>query len=199
MDAIAEYVRSVAFYMVFASLVEIVAPSGGFKKYIRLITSLILIALIIRPFGELFGGGATRPDAVFGFNSLIDEGLPAKRYGYEKQQAEAVVVEYKKNLAEQAKQVIESQTGLAVSSVDVAVNEDYESAGFASVLGVDAVVTLPYGAGDVSRLKKILLGNADGQATRAEIDEAVRSRIKNSLNGFYNVPESNIHIEVLDN
>ena len=49
MSAFFDYVSHITYYLVFMSLVGILAPSGNYKKYIALIMGVVLIGIVLSP------------------------------------------------------------------------------------------------------------------------------------------------------
>ena len=57
MPAFFEYLRNITYYLVFMSLVGVLAPSGNYRKYIMLIMGIMLIGIAVNPFLNFFTGG----------------------------------------------------------------------------------------------------------------------------------------------
>ena len=49
MPAFFEYLRNITYYLLFMAVVAMVAPSGSYKKYIALVTGIILVGIVIEP------------------------------------------------------------------------------------------------------------------------------------------------------
>lgn len=57
MAAFFDYIRNITYYLLFAALVNMAAPGGKYKKYVALVTGLILVCLILHPLTTLLDGG----------------------------------------------------------------------------------------------------------------------------------------------
>ena len=66
MSYINEYVRNIAFYLIFMSLSGIILPEGKYKKYINVILGLVLIIILMSPFYRFLSTGN------FDVDELID-------------------------------------------------------------------------------------------------------------------------------
>ena len=66
MSYINEYVRNIAFYLIFMSLSGIILPEGKYKKYINVILGLVLIVILLSPFYRFLSTGN------FDVDELID-------------------------------------------------------------------------------------------------------------------------------
>jgi stage III sporulation protein AF len=51
----AEYIKGIIFFLVFASFVGIILPEGKYKNYINLVMGFVIMALIFRPVSDLSG------------------------------------------------------------------------------------------------------------------------------------------------
>jgi len=51
----AEYIKGIIFFLVFASFVGIILPEGKYKKYINLVMGFVVMALIFKPVTNLGG------------------------------------------------------------------------------------------------------------------------------------------------
>ena len=47
------YIKNIAVFMIFASVIEIAEPRGSFSGLLRFFKGLLLILLVLRPIGEL--------------------------------------------------------------------------------------------------------------------------------------------------
>ena len=50
-----EYIKTVALFLIFISIAENVLAMGSMKKYIRLFCGIVLILIVLKPIGYLFG------------------------------------------------------------------------------------------------------------------------------------------------
>lgn len=64
MESIREYARQISLYLIFDSVVGIILPTSKYKKYISLVSGLILILIMVKPINNILMGGA-----LFNFSS----------------------------------------------------------------------------------------------------------------------------------
>ncbi len=57
MPAFFDYLRNITYYLLFSTLAGMAAPSGKYKKYVTLITGMVLLLLMIQPLRSLAGQG----------------------------------------------------------------------------------------------------------------------------------------------
>jgi len=55
MSAFFDYLRNITYYLLFATLVGFIAPTGKYKKFVSLVMGLILLVLMLQPVRHLFG------------------------------------------------------------------------------------------------------------------------------------------------
>lgn len=67
MDMLSQYVRTLAVFMIFASVCQIVMPEGSFKGAISLITGIMLMLIILKPVNAVLNA-----DKSTWFNTDID-------------------------------------------------------------------------------------------------------------------------------
>ncbi|MCL2873878.1 MAG: stage III sporulation protein AF [Defluviitaleaceae bacterium] len=66
MSYINDYVRNIAFFLIFASFAGIILPEGKYKKYINVVLGLVLIVILLSPFYRFLSTGN------FDVDELID-------------------------------------------------------------------------------------------------------------------------------
>ncbi len=57
MESIREYARQISLYLIFDSVVGIILPTGKYKKYISLVSGLILILIMVKPINNILMRG----------------------------------------------------------------------------------------------------------------------------------------------
>jgi hypothetical protein len=57
MPAFFEYLRNITYYLMFATVVGVFAPTGKYKKFVNLVLGFVLVLLMVQPIGGLLRGG----------------------------------------------------------------------------------------------------------------------------------------------
>lgn len=57
MESIREYARQISLYLIFDSVVGIILPTSKYKKYISLVSGLILILIMVKPINNILMRG----------------------------------------------------------------------------------------------------------------------------------------------
>ena len=55
MPAFFEYLRNITYYLLFAALVGLIAPTGKYKKFVSLVMGLIMLVLLLTPIRGIVG------------------------------------------------------------------------------------------------------------------------------------------------
>ncbi|MDR2504969.1 MAG: stage III sporulation protein AF [Oscillospiraceae bacterium] len=72
MSSWADALRQLVVISLIAALIDLLIPSGGMKKYVRLVTGLLIMLLLLRPIASLFLGGAADEDVVMRLLTMND-------------------------------------------------------------------------------------------------------------------------------
>ena len=57
LEQLYEWIRSIAYFMVFSAVLTHVIPGQAYRKYIRFFTGLLLVLLLLHPVMEMLGMG----------------------------------------------------------------------------------------------------------------------------------------------
>lgn len=57
LEQLYEWIRGIAYFMVFAAMLDHVVPGEDYRKYIRFFTGLLLVVLLVTPLLKLAGMG----------------------------------------------------------------------------------------------------------------------------------------------
>jgi stage III sporulation protein AF len=74
-----DYLKNITYYLLFSTLAGMAAPSGKYKKYVALITGLVLLLLMVRPLREIAGKGVPVTEW-FAFNPADAADVPQPSY-----------------------------------------------------------------------------------------------------------------------
>lgn len=164
-----EYIRSIVFFLVFASFVGIILPSGKYKSYINIVIGFVVMFLVFEPISDISGA----------VESLSRELTPAADtvgadYGDKSQ--EIVADALKKQLREQTSQFTET-LGYELSALDA---------------DMDPVTA-------ELRTLSITVSKKDAEISVAPVtldDDGGNSDIKKIVSDFYQLPEEHIYVTI---
>lgn|GEM_PF-1369902 len=124
MEALKEWVRTLAMLLILASCLELLVPMGGMKKYVRMAMGLLVMLCMINPLFAFLGKPVDLDPAVFApqteahLPSLDEIMAEASRF---REKNEALALEQtRRRLEEEAARAARSVEGVADARVEVA-------------------------------------------------------------------------------
>lgn len=118
------WMKNLIVYLIFAGAVINLSPSGSYKKYIRLVTGLVAIIIIIKPMSYIFNFDERQ---LYGlFDRAYAEGQLAMQgdlYGMNETYSADIYDYYELGLGEGIKQELNAR-GLMVAQVSVVTDSD---------------------------------------------------------------------------
>lgn len=190
--AVTDWVRNIALVVLFASFLELLLPTSGMQRFVRVIMGLLILLAILNPVVDALQSRFA-PEVP----ALGGQGGPAAdrvRNG-----AEAVVRErdrlavelYKRDLARQIRAVVTAVDGVADARVAVTVAQ---AAGRAGALEKVVVYVQPGVDGGERKPAKITVGGGGGEARGAELRTALRDKIARTVSELYQLPAAQVEV-----
>ncbi len=209
MAEIYNWVKNIIIFLVLTTIISNLLGKSNYKKYINLITGLILVILVITPLLRLFRLTDTL-DRYFSINILSTEAkdINGRLTEMEEGQMTAILKEYKEGIREQIVKILKEQELFPVEIL-ITVDEDAESETFGNLEYLD--ITASYfrqdtenGPSKVDRIKidKIEItdeeksGSNTGDNSGGNILSPAEINVKNVLSDFYNMNPDNINISI---
>ena len=122
-----DWVRNIARYLIFMTVLANVLPSGKYEKYMRLFAGMVLLLLVLKP---LTGGLRIEERIAYYYKNISFaqevETLKEESSRLEEERKERMFVQYREGLAADVARLAES-AGFAVRDVRVELEEDGES------------------------------------------------------------------------
>jgi stage III sporulation protein AF len=154
MDLIAQYVKNLAAFMVFAAICTIIMPEGRLKGMLGFVMGIMLMMIILRPVNAMLGGDGDK---------ILTNSLRLNSYAVWNTEeygdgAELVLSEFEKNCEEMLKEKLKANSvdvsaengadGVYISSVTVNISGGGDTAesisrSVASICGIDeSIITV---------------------------------------------------------
>jgi len=187
MPAFFDYIRNITYYLLFAALVGLVAPTGKYKKFVSLIMGFILLVLILQPISSFIG---TQIPVTEWFQGIlpeqthhdvgIDDTYSIWRDTY-------LAAAFESQLEAQLDGLL-TRNGITLHSASFEYTED-----FSRITSVRIRVSreeeqerrVPF-----IRIEPIRIEREEPP------DDPLINEVKNLISGFYNLPETHIHVEI---
>ncbi|WMJ87647.1 stage III sporulation protein AF [Anaerocolumna sp. MB42-C2] len=205
MSEIYGWVKNIVIFLVLTTIVTNLLGKSSYKKYVNLITGIVLVILVISPLLKLFQLDKTM-DYYFTTNSLLAEAedMNDKLADAEDNQMSAILKEYKEQIGKQVSNLLEGEN-LYLTDIQVKVDEDENNSTFGNLLSLN--ITAGYIRKETKK-NSVNIDKVDIEdikiGEKKEKDEDKEKKlltpseinIKNLLSDFYNMNPDNINISI---
>jgi stage III sporulation protein AF len=202
MEFLRGWIINIVVTIILVIIIEIIMPGGSTRKYISLVTGLMVMFVIINPFVGLMAGEYELDIRVHEMSRAIAmRDIQYQAENLEEGSREDLILLYKTNLEqEMARQVI--NTGMAEEArVQAEINEDYGSKDFGSIIGIRALVTGIHEDETESGIQKVekitVKVGTDRGGTAVETvspGSGTAEEIKDLLAGTYSLPKEMVDV-----
>lgn len=207
MSFIQEWILNIITLALFIALLEILLPSGKMKKYVNLITGVILIIAIINPFLRWIRTGVDLQDHLAQSSSTMSRlEIEKGRKNMEEAQLKQIVEVYRKKIIGQLEKSAAGVKGVSEVSADVIINEDPHSETFGEIKRAYLEIRTDNGTGSktikpVAQVEKIRIGKqktdqSAAESTKKEVDPSIRKGIEDRVMGLFQMERENIVISL---
>jgi stage III sporulation protein AF len=184
---IENWIRNLAYFLIFGAVVGIILPSKKYKEYIELCLGLVLVIMLMGPITRLIGSrGIPINDFFAGLEQRMDDSSLPDDSQYRELQQQMLQQSFDEQAATQLKAIL-SKEGFELVSVNVQASEDYSQ-----ITGIWLTIATQSNSTD---RPFVYVEPVQPYASDAE-DSAEVTKLKKSISGFYNMSIDNIHITV---
>lgn len=203
MQTLYEWMKDIIIFMIFVTVIMNLLGKSSFKKYIGIITGLLLVLYVIKPIIALAGNADFFNFAFSSYNYKIEsEDMADKIIDMEKSSNEAIASEYKKMLMEQTNKLLKNK-GLYVTSMNIEIDDDINSEFYGTITQMNVEASY-YKREDEEvtinpiTIDRIKIGEEKEKNEEKEVKiySPMEINIKNVLADFYNIDSSNINISI---
>jgi len=186
MPAFFAYLRNITYYLLFASMVGLVAPAGKYKKFVSLVMGLVLLALMVQPLGALFGSHGL--PVTEWFSGLVAAESPQEDGTYQAWRDAHLTAAFHDQLSAQLEGLL-GANGITIHEAGFTHAED-----FSRITSVWVRVSRK----DEEERRVPFIRIEPVQITRPEETEEnpLKAEVRNLISGFYNLPDTHIHVEI---
>ena len=141
-DYLGNWLRNIAFFIIFTVFLEMLMPDGSFRKYIRMLLSLILILILTRPVGSFLLEASSVADRTI-INELEFErqSILKETIVFQEKQDDLIIETYKEKLEMQIIKLIESNSHYSPQVIEIQINEDRSSQNFGAIEAIKILLT----------------------------------------------------------
>lgn len=205
LDLIYDWIKNIIIFLVLTTIITNLLGKSAYKKYVNLITGIILLILVVSPLFKLFDL-EDNLDYFFSTNYLLAESkdINIKFDDMEDNKKEAIFLEYKEKIKAQIGTILESED-LYIKSIALTIDEEDDSKTYGQIKELD--ITASYvrvkALDDSKKIDKINIGkikigenNESDQTKVREILTPSEINVKKRLSDFYNMNPDNINISI---
>lgn len=145
-EFLSAYIKTIVSLLLVSVFAEILMPEGGYKKYLKLLTGLIITLTVLKPVTYVFGlsedriSGAVERKTEEIWGSGLDFSVPDN--------AETLELEvYHQRISSLIKDDI-AKMGLQADNVEVTVEEDISDSLYGNIIDIKAYISEEKGAND---------------------------------------------------
>jgi len=208
------WIKNIVVIMMLGLVLEVFIPRGDLKKYVKMVMGLFVIFMILQPLLKLI-------DYNFSLATEINiKDFPGKEEIIEKgnllkQENERMAIEnYKLNLENQIKKIVETSNGIDNVRAIVDVYDDKKDERYGLIRSVELILemreteTPQFKKTDINPVEKVNIQiypdrEKENQEPSAKgmtmINEGLSEKIRKTLSDLYKIPPNNIRIFVKKN
>ena len=187
---LSSYIRNIAVFIIFVSLIDLIIPSNKYKGYIHLASGFILILIMIEPIGFLFSN--TIDPFQMSVQTNRDIIMREQEY-YESRQRDIVLNTHRTQLESHLQRLVSNNNHYEFQSGTIVVSNSIEY--FGTVKRIYLALSqqeLPQIQRPFIRIERV---DITAQNNEPEISQELNN-LKNVISNFYNLSEENIYITV---
>lgn len=191
------WVLNIVIIIILIVITEIIIPSDKFKKYVKFVTGLILMMIIINPIVEITNKNYSLDAlAIQSFNNFDKSELETKSKNVGNLQNNQILKIYKEKLKKQVIDEISSIKRIDDVSVDLKIDEDTKSKTFGSILEMNLSINKidEKNNNGLSTVSKVLVEKQNDGVNVS--DKKIIEDIKNKLINLYELKKEQVSITV---
>lgn len=204
MQGVYDWIKNIVFFLVLLTIVNNVIGNESYKKYVNLISGMILIIIVISPIFNLFDIEKTL-DFYLDKNTFITEShnFNKELIKLEDRQTQVIVEEYKKEIIKRTGKLLENED-LYISQIHIDIDDKIDGDSFGKIEKLDVIASYiaKRESEIIEPIKKIGIDKVEigqGEEIIPQGDSTLSEKelhIKKILSDFYNVKAENINISI---
>ncbi|MBE5962668.1 MAG: hypothetical protein E7256_15035 [Lachnospiraceae bacterium] len=195
------WMKNIIIFMILVTVVRNLLGKSNYKKYVGLVTGMLLVILVVKPIINVLGNEELFDFSFHSYGYQVEaEDAGNIIFDMEGIRNDAIFEEYKGLLLEQTEKLLNDK-GLTILSMDIVIDEDRESETFGGVQSMDISASYMK-AEETTNVEKIKIDRITISGEEEEVLEAGKNispmeiNIKNLVADFYNIDSTNINISI---
>lgn len=196
------WVLNIVTLVVFILLLEIMVPSGKIRKFINLVTGLILTIALLNPVLDFIGRDLDIKEFHIASSRFLDrKEIERKSSLLKEEQMKQTIELYRKKLIRQIEESVGKVDGVESIEADVIINEDYNSDSFGEIKRIYLYVRKDKKTGEikpVAEIEKIKIHAGRSQETdpksveAEETDSIIRHHLEDTVSRLFGIDKENV-------
>ena len=195
MEFIKQWIKGIAFYMIFSTLIVGLLPKESYKKYVRFFLGIWLVLLVVSPITKLLKLDITFENYANLYGLLQMNPIEKETYKNVEREATSYVIDlYKQNIEEEIIHMVESYK-LFVDTIEIELEKDINNEDYGKILSISLVLNKVEETENIFVAPVVL--SKEGVANKDKnygLEEDMKEEICNS----YDVLYENIYVKVND-
>jgi len=193
-EGIKIWIRNIAIFLIFSSLIEIIVPQKKYKKYINLVLSLIFILIVLEPIIKF-------QNIDVNINKILSENegeIVANNYelGVAKEkQNELVTQNYIKQLKSQI-EVLMNEGGFYIQQIDIEIFENIEEQDYGQIKQINLEISKEKNIDDKIVIKNIII--EEDIKDKADIENTEdEKKIVEQISSYYDITNTQVFVKMV--
>lgn len=204
MDFIKEWITNIILFVLLATVIDMLLPSSNMQKYTKLVTGLLLIAIILTPILKLISSDFEKELASVSFLKQNNEKNMGNLIEMKKKEIQATQHAYiletmAVQLKEDAQEELINQYGVKITNIDFVIDEQDQHEFPESLEKVIVKVARPEQKSEaVEVVKRIDINSENQPASSKQKDEAENGKITSLLSKKWKIEKNNIEVLMVE-
>ncbi|WML59792.1 stage III sporulation protein AF [Neobacillus sp. PS2-9] len=200
MEFLTEWVTNIILFILLATVIDMLLPNSGLQKYTKMVTGLLLIAIILTPIFKLISKDfettlASIPSYQAPGEKNMKNLIDLKKKEIQASQHAYILEEMAVQLKKDVKEELMEQYGLEIAKVDIAINEESDQAFPENLQKVMVLLRQPEnGVQTVEAIKQIEINTEKPLPSKGSNEET--EKIASFLSQKWNVTEETVEVSI---
>jgi len=198
---IRSWVINIIIIIVFISFLEIILPNGNMKKYIKVLTGLLIIMVLINPFINLITKDINIEREVLTNIGKSYSYYEEENENYISMQTQQITNIYREQLYKEINEIITKDGTYAVSNMHIKIIEDNTKENYGEIIGIEVGLenidrenTENKYTIKIDEIQNVSISTiADGLTSDLQITEKCKE-IQKDIAVNYQIPEENVKV-----
>ena len=195
MEFIKQWIKGIAFYMIFSTLIVGLLPKESYKKYVRFFLGIWLVLLVVSPITKLLKLDITFENYANLYGLLQMNPIEKETYKNAEREATSYVIDlYKQNIEEEIIHMVESYK-LVVDTIEIELEKDINNENYGKILSISLVLNKVEETENIFVAPVVL--SKEGVANKDK-NYGLEENMKEESCNSYDVLYENIYVQVND-